>query len=134
MLDALLVAGAMTLTGPVAPKGGIVDGDTLRIAAHPERIRLAAVDAPELDTPAGRAARDWLAAWLAGRTVDCTITGRGYYGRPLASCWRRAHPGQPGENVAAALVRAGHACVVRRWLLDAAPAERRALEGLRRCA
>ncbi len=86
----------------------IVDGDTLDVAGL--RIRLAGIDAPELQqtcgTPAGGtwscgiAARQALRDLAAG-PVNCTPSGSDRYGRTLATC-RSA-----GRDVAGALVEAG---------------------------
>jgi len=46
----------------------VVDGDTL-VIANVGRLRLQGIDAPELPTPAGIAARDALAARIEGRLV-----------------------------------------------------------------
>ncbi|HUW30718.1 MAG TPA: hypothetical protein VM223_03835 [Planctomycetota bacterium] len=53
----------------------VIDGDTI-ILANVGRLRLADVNAPELDTPAGIAARDELAARIEGRAVQIRFTRR----------------------------------------------------------
>ena len=69
----------------------VVDGDTLRVDidlglhiwAHDQRIRLADVNAPELPTPDGVAAREALMQRLAAGVPGLTITGKDKYGRWL---------------------------------------------------
>ncbi|HUW32115.1 MAG TPA: hypothetical protein VM223_10920, partial [Planctomycetota bacterium] len=46
----------------------VIDGDTI-IISNVGRLRLVGIDAPELDTPAGIAARDELAARIEGQPV-----------------------------------------------------------------
>ncbi len=111
-----LVVYAATPDPPLSPGDApisgsperIVDGDTLDLDGR--RIRLAGIDAPELQqtcgTPAGA---DWACGaearealrTLAAGSIDCEPSGTDRYGRTLATC-RRA-----GRDVAAALVDAG---------------------------
>lgn len=92
------------LTGPTR----IVDGDTLLVAGR--RVRLARMDAPELDQvcrredhdyPCGVVAREALRALLAGREPSCTIEGHDRYGRDLGRC------SVAGLDLGADLVRRG---------------------------
>ena len=53
----------------------VVDADTI-ILSNVGRVRLAGVDAPELDTPAGIAARDELAARIEGQPVHVRFCRR----------------------------------------------------------
>jgi len=53
----------------------VIDGDTV-IIHDVGRVRLAEVDAPELDTPEGQAARDELAARIEGRPVRVEFVRR----------------------------------------------------------
>lgn len=86
----------------------IVDGDTLVVAGR--RVRLAGMDAPEMDQVCLRAgqdyscgivARDALRALLAGREPSCVIKGRDRYGRDLGRC------SVAGADLGADLVRRG---------------------------
>jgi endonuclease YncB( thermonuclease family) len=68
-------------------------------------IRLSGIDAPELSTPVGRAARTWLMDWLGNLPVPCTVVSHSIdkYGRVLANV-------QVGAwDLCAALVQAGQA-------------------------
>ena len=71
----------------------IIDGDTFDMQVTAvgenntycyndiERIRIANINAPELDTPEGLAAKRKLKRVLENRTVRCTVQARGPYGR-----------------------------------------------------
>jgi len=53
----------------------VVDGDTI-ILTNVGRLRLQGIDTPELDTPAGIAARDELAARIEGKAVRIRFARR----------------------------------------------------------
>ena len=84
---------ADTIQGRVT---NIVDGDTfdMRVTHHgkdnkikynpDERIRLAGVNAPEINTPAGKIAKQKLADKISGQEVRCTIRARDTYQRLVA--------------------------------------------------
>ena len=102
---ALLREPARELSGTAR----VVDGDTLAFGAA--RLRLAGLDAPELDqtcgppekpVACGRLARDALAR-LASGPVTCRVSGRDKYGRELGRC------AAGGSDVGAELVRDGWA-------------------------
>lgn len=93
------------------------DGDTFTLDldlgfgvwVRGQRLRLAGVNAPELRTPEGVAARDWLAARLPlfSRVTVVTVKAEGQrekYGR-----WLAAVTDPDGSDVAADLIAAGHA-------------------------
>ena len=73
--------------------GSVYDGDTFRILDYDGadgRVRLALIDAPELDEPRGMEARDRLRDLIDGRDVvirfsDTDGKRRGAYGRLLLS-------------------------------------------------
>lgn len=122
---------------PVGP-ARVIDGDTLEIGET--RVRLHGIDAPEMGQPCrdgtevrdcGRWAAEALRARVEGRVLHCTARDRDRYGRVVARCEAG------GEDVAAALVRAGLAFAYRRYSMDYVEAEKRAradgrgLHGLR---
>lgn len=106
--SALTLAGCLLgLWAAPAPAGsarvlGVVDGDTvvLEQAGRRQSVDLAGVDAPELSQPHGPQARRALGSRLLGRTVQVAA---GADGVRLTVA---------GEDVAALLVREGHAWVL----------------------
>jgi endonuclease YncB( thermonuclease family) len=82
-----------TVEGPVLD---VIDGDTVDISvAHmgkhnkfnygnTERIRIAGINAPELNTTSGLLAKSNLKAKLNGRIVRCTIHSRDAYSRLIS--------------------------------------------------
>ena len=100
-------------------KGGVVDGDTLDVVidlgfhvTRQERVRLAGVNAPEMDTPAGPVARDWVVAWLTQATGEWPLllrtekpNPRDRYGRYVAA----VVAGATGSNLAWDMLAAGMA-------------------------
>lgn len=93
------------------------DGDSLNLGDG-NRIRLYAVDAPELaqtclradetQWPCGKWAQEQLAAMIDGGTVECATIDRDRYGRKVARC---ANAG--ADDIGAALVRKGAAVALR---------------------
>lgn len=72
-----------------------------------EHLRLRGLDAPELNTPEGKTARDWLAARLPENTavIVQTVKDRSdKYGRMLADVWL---PG--GHSINDELIASGNA-------------------------
>lgn len=104
--------------GPGAARA--VDGDTLRIGS--QRIRLSAIDAPELSqtcrattgalTLCGREARDALARLLR-HGVRCVVETKDRYGREVASCSTAT-----GVDIGGEMIRQGWA--VPYWRYDGA--------------
>jgi micrococcal nuclease len=90
----------------------VVDGDTVEVTLDlgwkiykRDHVRIAHVDAPELNTVAGKAARTWLNALLpVGTSVTVKSTGLDKYGRALAEL-KTAE----GSDVGFMLLNAGHA-------------------------
>lgn len=84
---------ADVIQGPVTQ---VVDGDTFdttvtHVGTHnkikyndSERIRIASIDAPELNTPAGKRSKDALERKLKGKRVSCTVQARDTYSRIVA--------------------------------------------------
>lgn len=96
----------------------VYDGDTIRadidlgfgIWTANQPLRLLGIDAPELGTPEGRAARDFLRGLLpvGAEVVIRTVRDTGdKYGRLLATVWDRE--GAYGDSVNDYLIAAGHA-------------------------
>jgi micrococcal nuclease len=90
----------------------IVDGDTIHLdvdlgfdVRRKDSFRLYGINAPEMSTGEGEAARDWLVEQLA-HGIDMLTTHkdqREKYGRYLATLW------VDGKNINEEMVKAGHA-------------------------
>lgn len=100
----------------------VVDGDSMTILG--DRIRLYAIDAPELHQPCsqggecGSRARDHLVKVINGRSLVCEKLDTDRYGRDVAQCFIDQAPesGKPvkGEDIARAMVRDGQAMAYRK--------------------
>jgi len=105
----------------------VLDGDTFdvaiekadsRINSRVERIRLADVDSPEMDTEQGTAARDFAYAVLMNKRVfldidDRSENGRDPYGRLVCVAYLTGVYGQPliAPSFNQMLVSSGHASI-----------------------
>jgi micrococcal nuclease len=69
-----------TISGPAT----VHDGDTIRVAGH--AIRLAGIDAEELNEPHGDMARRVMEAIVGTDNVTCHVTGKSYK-RYVAQCF-----------------------------------------------
>lgn len=103
----------------------VVDGDTFdvtmekaneKVLYRVERIRLADVDSPEMDSEKGPAARDFTYAVLMNKRVfldidDFSENGRDDYGRMICVAYLSGFYGQPvaAPNFNRLLVDSGHA-------------------------
>lgn len=91
----------------------VVDGDTLlgdvalglNVWLRSIRFRLARINAPEMSTPAGQPAKDYLAALLLSGPLLLSSQRQDDYGRWLAEI--RAGPS--GANVSDVMLASGHA-------------------------
>lgn len=93
-----------SLSGPAR----VTDGDTIRLEGV--RIRLQGIDAPEIATAEGRAARRHLAGVIGAGDVTCTDTGERSYDRVVAVCRTEA-----GEDLAERMVADGWAVDLPRF-------------------
>jgi micrococcal nuclease len=78
----------------------VIDGDTIEIDSV--RIRLAGIDAPELDHPWGQQSKWALVQLCKGQTVTARIKPELSYDRVVAECFL-----DDGRDLAAELVRCG---------------------------
>ena len=78
----------------------VIDGDTIVIGKT--RIRLAGIDAPELDHPWGQKSKWALVALCKNQTITAEVTGELSYDRVVARCCL-----PDGRDLAAELVKVG---------------------------
>lgn len=81
----------------------IRDADTIVVDGTP--VRLQGVDAPELGTRAGQAAKRWMVHFLRGKEVRCELT----YDRWVGVCFT------DGGDIGAAVIGVGHALDCARY-------------------
>lgn len=88
--------------GPTILKGKcyVIDGDTISINSVP--IRLAGIDAPELDHPYGQASKWAMVKITKGNTITARIAPEMSYDRTVAICCL-----PDGRDIAAELVKRG---------------------------
>lgn len=98
----VVAVGPSAAPGPTVLKGScwVIDGDT--IVLDNVRIRLAGIDAPELDHPWGVKSKWALVQLCKGQTVTARIRPELSYDRLVAECFL-----PDGRDLAAELVRAG---------------------------
>lgn len=80
----------------------VIDGDTIDIGG--KRIRLAGIDAPELDHPYGKKAKATLVRLCQGKTVRAEFDGQLSYDRSMATCYL-----PDGRDLSAEMVKLGMA-------------------------
>jgi len=78
----------------------VIDGDTIDIKGH--RIRLAGIDAPELDQPYGLVSKRALIKLCANQDVRAVFHGADEYQRAVATCYL-----PDGRDLSAELVKVG---------------------------
>jgi endonuclease YncB( thermonuclease family) len=78
----------------------VIDGDTIDITGT--RIRLAGIDAPELDDPFGQVAKAALMRLCKGMVIRAVTDGDLSYDRVVATCYL-----PDGRDLSAELVKAG---------------------------
>ena len=104
--DAIPEASAGKISGQVAY---VIDGDTFQLSSHKLgdiRIRIAEIDAPELQQQYGQKAKSYLRDLIESKDVICSITEKDRYGRYIAKI---NVPGTRNIDVGAEMVRAGYA-------------------------
>lgn len=96
----------------------IADGDTVWVrpdtGGRPRKLRLEGIDAPEICQPGGEASRAWLSQLALNQRVRVVVNRQDDYGRGLARVQLN------GEDLAARMVRAGHAWSYR-WRRSLGP-------------
>jgi micrococcal nuclease len=86
----------------------VIDGDTIDIAGT--RIRLAGIDAPEMDHPYGRNAKWTLINLCKGQEVRAVFDGDLSHDRTVATCFL-----SDGRDLSAEMVKAGMAVDWRKF-------------------
>ncbi len=126
----ILVAGvalvSLFLLQPQQSEIQVIDGDTLDVGG--QRIRLASLDAPEIDQycedrfgasyACGELAAQALEAMVHRSRPECRTQGFDPYGRTLARC------SIDGRDIGAELVKQGHALAFQRYSLEYLPEQR----------
>lgn len=87
---------------PITGHASVIDGDTIYIAG--ERVRLLGVDAMELDTLHGKAAKWALVRIINNERVTCNPTGKFSHSRFVAKCSTNSIP-----DIGAEIIKRGHA-------------------------
>jgi endonuclease YncB( thermonuclease family) len=80
----------------------VIDGDTIDI--NGVRLRLAGIDAPELDHPYGQRAKRALMRHCNGQVMRAVVDGKQSYDRLVATCYL-----PDGRDLSAEMVKMGHA-------------------------
>lgn len=108
MIRAATITLCASLAFPVAAQSlHVRDADTIVVSGTP--VRLNGVDAPELVTRAGRDAKRWMVNYLRGKEINCDLNGERTHDRWVGVCYA------DGEDIGAAVIRAGHALDCRRY-------------------
>jgi len=87
----------------------VVDGDGLKVEGTAKSIRMADIDAPELDQPYGPEASLALQQMLGDGYVQCEVDLIGDRGRLIATCYPRTSAGWSSVSLNNRMVRGGHA-------------------------
>lgn len=87
---------SMEITG----KAYVIDGDTIIIKGT--KIRLAGIDAPELDMPWGQKSKWAMVAICKGHTITAKLDGERSYDRLVGTCFL-----PDGRDIGAELIRTG---------------------------
>ncbi|MDJ0995621.1 MAG: thermonuclease family protein [Dinoroseobacter sp.] len=93
-------ASQQAVPSTVVGKCYVVDGDTIQIGKV--RLRLAGIDAPELDHPWGKKAKWELVRLCKGQVVTAKLEPELSYDRPVATCYL-----PDGRDLSAEMVKAG---------------------------
>jgi micrococcal nuclease len=86
----------------------VIDGDTIDIKG--KRIRLAGIDAPELEDPYGKRAKSMLIQLCQGQRIRAVSEGGSSHDRTVATCYL-----PDGRDLSAEMVKAGLAIDWRKF-------------------
>ncbi|MBL4808195.1 MAG: thermonuclease family protein [Rhodobacteraceae bacterium] len=87
---------SLTLTG----KAFVIDGDTIRI--QKTKIRLAGIDAPEIDMPWGQKAKWAMVAICKGQIITVKLDGERSHDRLVGTCYL-----PDGRDIGAEIIKTG---------------------------
>ncbi|WP_259778579.1 thermonuclease family protein [Aliiroseovarius crassostreae] len=90
------IPSSMRLRG----KAWVIDGDTIVVSKI--KVRLAGIDAPELDQPWGKKAKWEMVKICKGQTIDVELTGETSYDRLVGTCYLSDR-----TDIGAELIKAG---------------------------
>lgn len=110
ILLVLTLVGSGALAADVAGRARVVDGDSLVVAG--ERVRLHAIDAPEMREALGARAKLEMERIIGGKAISCAPRGADRYGNTVATC----HVGR--TDVGREIVRRGWARAWPKYGLD----------------
>lgn len=98
----------------------ITDGDTFTLDTGAQRlkIRLSAIDTPEVSQPYGEQATQALTAWIGGRAVRVAVAGLDKYGRTLGRVYVQDPWWITSTDINARLVDQGLAWVYHQYNHD----------------
>lgn len=99
---------AMPSSREVVGRAWIIDGDTIAIKGT--KIRLAGIDAPELDMPYGKAAKWAMVRICKGQTVTAKLDGERSFDRLVGTCYL-----PDGRDIGAELIKQGFALDLTRF-------------------
>ena len=90
----------------------VIDGDTVHAVHNGEKIkiRLAEIDAPEMDQPFGQKSKSYLSDLLRNKSVTFISNGKGSWGRVLATIYANQ------TNVNNSMVKFGMAWVYDKYV------------------
>jgi micrococcal nuclease len=94
----IIIVDVVEIRGPA----WVIDGDTIDIRGT--RIRLAGIDAPEMDHPYGRNAKWTLVKLCKGQEIRAVYDGEHSHDRTVATCYL-----PDGRDLSAEMVKAGMA-------------------------
>ncbi len=83
----------------------VIDGDTFEIEGLDRSLRVWGVDAPEMPTNEGKAAKAFLTRRILGTQLYCDVKDIDRYGRGVVQCLIV----ETGEDIAVLLLKSGHA-------------------------
>jgi len=98
--EVVVTIAAAPPAAPLRGRAWVIDGDTMVIEGR--KIRLAGIDAPELDHPYGKNAKFAMMALCKGQIVTVHFDGANSHDRSVATCYL-----PDGRDLSAELVKLG---------------------------